>query len=146
MSRRGFTLIELLVVVAVLGILATMSLPRLQATRQRASAASMVSDLRNLLASQESFFASYQDYAAQLAAKEIAGPGTKGRVAQVPSPGNTVTITRRAPTAANGAGWSAITSNPKVTNAKFNNCGVYIGHKSYAPNAAVKGEGAVACY
>lgn len=145
-ARSGFTLVELLVVVAILGILATLALPRLQATRERALASGMVADLRHLVTAQENYFVTYQDYANQIAPVEVAGPGTKGRVALVLSPGNTLAITRRAPTAANGSGWSAVMSNPGVTNAKFNNCGVYVGHKSYAPNKAVVAEGAVACY
>ena len=99
MTHKGFTLIELLVVVAVIGILATLGLPRLQATRERAVAASMVSDLRNLLTAEEDFFAAYQDYAPQIAGAEVPGPGARGRVKFVVSPGNVLAIRRRAPAA-----------------------------------------------
>jgi len=146
LARKGFTLIELLVVVAILGILATLALPRLQATRQRAVAASMVSDLRNLVTAEEAFFASYQDYARSIGPAEVPGPGTKGVVRFVASPGNVIAITRRAPNAANGAGWSATAKNAAVTNKAFDVCGVFVGAKNYAPNKAVTAEGAVACY
>lgn len=146
MTRRGFSLVELLVVVTIMGLLATLGLPRLAATRQRAVAASMVSDLRNLVAAQEAFFSSYQDYAAGVAAAEVAGPGGKGRVRLVPSSGNIISITRRAPNNANGAGWSATARNPAVTAKAFDVCGVYIGSTKYAPNKAVMVEGGVACY
>ena len=146
MTPKGFTLIELLVVVAVLGILATLSLPRLQTTRERALAASMISDLRNLVTAEEAFFASYQDYARAIGPAEVPGPGTKGVVRWVPSPGNVIAITRRGPNAARGAGWSATAKNPGVTNKKFDVCGVFVGSKRYAPNKAVTAEGAVACY
>lgn len=146
MSRKGFTLIELLVVVAVIGILATIALPRLQATRERAVAASMVSDLRNLVTAEEDFFAAYLDYAPQVAPAEVAGPGGKGRVRFVPSPGNVLAITRRGPNNARGSGWSATAKNPAVTNKRFDVCGVFVGNKAYAPNKAVTAEGAVACY
>ena len=49
MSRRqGFTLIELLLVVVVIGLLASIALPKFSNTKGKAIAASMKSDLRNL--------------------------------------------------------------------------------------------------
>lgn len=146
MHPRGFSLVELLVVVAVLGLLATLGLPRLAASRQRAVSASMISDLRNLVSAQEGFFASYQDYAAGIASAEVPGPGTRGRARLIPSTGNVVRVTRRAPTSAGKAGWSATVTNPVVTAKSIDVCGVFVGSKSYAPNKAVTVEGAVACY
>ncbi len=146
MKQRGFTFIELLVVVTILGILATIAIPRLWATRERAVLASMVSDLRQLVTAQVAFFNSYEDYAPQVAEAEVAGPGTRGRVAMSPSPGNALTITRRAPTNRNGAGFSATVTNPMATRPGAQTCGVYVGAKSYAPNKAVTTEGVPACY
>jgi prepilin-type N-terminal cleavage/methylation domain-containing protein len=146
MTSRGFTLIELLVVVAVIGILATLGLPRLQVTRERAVAASMVSDLRNLTVAEENFFAAYQDYAKAIGGAEVPGPGGKGVVQFSPSSGNIIAITRRGPNAGNGSGWSATATNPAVTNTRFDVCGVFVGAKNYAPNKAVTVEGGVACY
>ncbi|MFN2317776.1 MAG: type IV pilin protein [Gemmatimonadales bacterium] len=146
MKQRGFTLIELLVVVTILGILATIAIPRLGATRERAVLASMVSDLRNLVVAQTSFFSSYQDYAPQMAGAEVPGPGTRGRVAMSPSPGNTIAIRRRAPTNTNGAGFSATVTNPMATRLGARTCGVYVGARNYAPNKAVTTEGVPACY
>lgn len=145
-QRQGFTLIELLVVVTIMGLLATIGLPRLAATRQRAAVASMVSDLRNLVAAQESFFGSYGDYADGIAAVEVPGPGTKGRVAMLASPGNVIVVNRHNPVSALGAGWTATATNPLVTSSGFNVCGVFVGAQVYAPNKAVAVEGAVACY
>lgn len=146
MKQRGFTLIELLVVVTIIGILATIAIPRLGATRERAVLTSMVSDLRNLVTAQASFFSSYQDYAPRLAGAEVAGPGTQGRVAMSASPGNTISISRRAPTSRNGAGFSATVRNPMATRNGARTCGVYVGARSYAPNRAVTTEGVPACY
>jgi prepilin-type N-terminal cleavage/methylation domain-containing protein len=56
MNDRGFTLIELLIVVVVMGILATIALPRLGQTRERAYVASMQSDLRQLILAQELYY------------------------------------------------------------------------------------------
>jgi len=146
MGRQGFTLIELLVVVTILALLATLGLPRVAATRQRATVASMMSDLKNLATGQVGFFASYGDFAGGVAGAEVAGPGARGRVALVPSPGNTITVTRRASTNANGAGWSAVARNPTVSNPRYDVCGIYMGSASYAPNRAVNVEGAPICY
>ena len=60
--RTGFTLIELLVVVVVLGILASITIIKVNATRYRAGRAAVKSDLRNLAVAQESFFASNNAY------------------------------------------------------------------------------------
>ncbi len=136
----------LLVVITILGLLATLGLPRLAATRQRAAAASMVSDLRNLVAAQEAFFMSYADYADGVAAQEVAGPGAQGRVGVQLSPGNAVTVRRRQPASALGAGWSATATNPMVTAKGYSTCGVFVGAQVYAPNKAVTVEGGVACY
>lgn len=146
MNRHGFTLIELLVVVAIIGILATLGLPRLQTTRERAVAASMVSDLRNLVTAEEEFFAVYHDYAKSIGGAEVPGPGAQGVVRFTASQGNTIAIVRYPPNAAKGPGWSATSRNPGISNKAFDVCGVFVGHGSYAPNKAVTAEGAVACY
>ena len=55
--RAGFTLIELLTVLLIIGLLAAIALPKLGATRERAHFKAMQSDLRNLMAQQEVYFA-----------------------------------------------------------------------------------------
>jgi len=54
-SRRGFTLIELLIVVVIIGLLATIAIPKFSNTKEKAYIASMKSDLRNLATAQEAF-------------------------------------------------------------------------------------------
>jgi prepilin-type N-terminal cleavage/methylation domain-containing protein len=146
MTRKGFTMIELLVVVAVLGILATLGIPRLQATRQRASAASMVSDLRSLILAQENYLISSQEYATQIAPAEVPGPGAAGRAGLLLSIGNAMVITQYPQASPSGPGWSAEITNSTVSNPQFDVCGVYVGHPSYSPNKAVTAGGVVACY
>src|SRR5438445_13369431 len=53
MNRKGFTLIELLIVVVIIGILAAIAIPKFANTKEKAYLASMKSDLRNLVRSEE---------------------------------------------------------------------------------------------
>jgi hypothetical protein len=47
----------------------------------------------------------------------------------------------------NAAGWNATAQNPAVPNTSIpNTCGVYVGDIANQPNAAVKAEGAPACW
>jgi len=62
-SPRGFTLIELLIVVVIIGILATIAIPRFGGTKTTAQLAVMKSDLRNLATAQESWYAKEGVYA-----------------------------------------------------------------------------------
>ncbi len=143
-GRRGFTIIELLVVVAIMGLLATIALPKLAATRQRATVATMISDLKNMMTAQEAFFVTYRDYASGFAPAEVPGPGAGGIVAFRLSPGNAADIIRT--DGANGVGWSATMTNPSVTDPTRDTCGIFVGDASYSPNAAVITPGTVACY
>ncbi len=54
--RKGFTLIELLIVVVIIGILASIAIPKFANTKEKAYLASMKSDLRNLITAQEAYF------------------------------------------------------------------------------------------
>ncbi len=144
LDDRGFTIIELLVVVSIMGLLATIALPKLAATRERATVASMISDLKNLMTAQEAFFISYQDYANGINATERAGPGGRGRIAMLLSPGNQVTVRRRGGN--RGAGWWAEITNPSISDDTRDTCGIFVGDQAYSPNAAVTAPGTVACY
>jgi prepilin-type N-terminal cleavage/methylation domain-containing protein len=143
-TRNGFTIIELLAVIAIIGILATLALPRYALLRQRAIVASMKTDLKNLATSQEGFFSTYQDYAAGTALIEAPGPGGGGRVVFRASPSNTVVVTRH--DGPKGVGWSATVTNPGVTDAATDVCGVFAGDPSFSPNAAVTAAHAPDCY
>ena len=48
MNRRGFTLIELLPTMSIIGVLASIALPKDQNLRQRATAAEVVANIRTL--------------------------------------------------------------------------------------------------
>jgi prepilin-type N-terminal cleavage/methylation domain-containing protein len=106
-KAQGFTLIELLIVVVIIGILASIAIPKFASVKEKAYIAGMKSDLRNLVTAQESYFADNVTYASATTSLTFNQ-----------SAGNTVTIT-----AATGNGWSATASN----NATTKTCGIYIG-------------------
>jgi type II secretion system protein G len=61
-DRRGFTLIELLVVVVIIGLLASIAIPKFSATKDKARMASVRSDLRNVMTAQEAYFADFNAF------------------------------------------------------------------------------------
>jgi prepilin-type N-terminal cleavage/methylation domain-containing protein len=69
-NRRGFTLIELLIVVVIIGLLASIAIPKFSATKDKARMASVRSDIRNTMTAQEAYFADYNTFA-DLAALQL---------------------------------------------------------------------------
>jgi prepilin-type N-terminal cleavage/methylation domain-containing protein len=66
MSRKGFTLIELLIVVVIIGILAAIAIPKFANTKEKAYVSAIKSDLRNLAAAEEAYFADELAYTSTL--------------------------------------------------------------------------------
>lgn len=81
LNEAGFTLLELLVVVIIVGILATVVIPRFARSRERTYDAAAKSDLRNAMSAQEAYFADYQSYTTDA-----------GAAGFEPSPAVTITI------------------------------------------------------
>lgn len=52
-SDAGWTLVELIIIMAIIGLLATIVIPRFTTTRDKALVATMKSDLRNLMTMEE---------------------------------------------------------------------------------------------
>ncbi|MBM4195354.1 MAG: prepilin-type N-terminal cleavage/methylation domain-containing protein [Gemmatimonadetes bacterium] len=110
---RGFTLIELLIVVVIIGILASIAIPKFANTKEKAYIASMKSDLRNLTSAMEAY---YHDNASTYATS-ISALGTSYRA----SSGVTVglgTVT--------GTGWAA----RAAYNATTKGCSITVGGAS----------------
>ena len=65
--ERGFTLIELLIVVVIIGILASIAIPKFVNTKEKTYVAAMKSDLRNLATAQEAYFYDSATYTSSMA-------------------------------------------------------------------------------
>jgi prepilin-type N-terminal cleavage/methylation domain-containing protein len=116
MTRRasaGFTLVEIIIVVVIMGLLATIAIPKFSSSRDKGLVASMQSDLRNLLTQQESWMADSGTYAASF-------PTTVWR----PTTGVT------GPTIALTAdGWTASVGHGSTTKT----CAIFVGSTPLAP-------------
>ena len=135
-NRKGFTLIELLIVVVIIGILAAIAIPKFANTKEKATLASMKSDLRNLVTAQEGFFSDNQTYAT----KTHATTQSATEVIFGPSANNVIAIAN-----VTAAGWSAEVTNATLKGT-ITKCGIYVGTAAGFPSANVKTEGAPACY
>ena len=103
-ANAGMTLLELLVVIAVIGILAAISLQELNNHRRRAIDTSMRSDLRNAAMAMESYYGEFLEYPANLNAILLVGYRNTASVTltiNITSPNSyTLTATRAAGTQA----------------------------------------------
>ncbi|MGH7700492.1 MAG: type IV pilin protein [Gemmatimonadales bacterium] len=120
-TRRGFTLIELLIVVVIIGILASIAIPKFANTKQKTYVAQMKSDLRNLATAQEAFFYDSMYYTTNKTALS--------RYEE--SSGVTVTINEATP-----AGWSATAAHSQVSR----ECYLFSGYAAPVGNATVDGK------
>ncbi len=123
-TRAGYTIIEILIVLLVVGILALLALPRLQNQKERATFASMESDLRNLATAEESYLFSKGTYTTDLVALQV-----------TLSPGNVLVVNE-----ATDAGWSATATHvPAVTKI------CYLFHGAATPVGSAVNEGVISC-
>jgi len=123
MNRTGFTLIELLIVVVIIGLLATIAIPKFGNTKEKAYIASMKSDLRNLVTAEEAYFADSTAYSEQT---DCTTPPAPGSVAWCESRGNTLDKLK-----VRQGGWTA-----RMTNANTKvECGIYVGGANPFPPA-----------
>jgi type IV pilus assembly protein PilA len=114
-GREGFTLIELLIVVVIIGILASIAIPKFANTKEKAVKSSLLSDLRNLATAQEAFYADSSKYATAYGTTIATG-----QVNITPSQNNTLVING----GSSASGWAATISNPGYSPGS---CGIFLG-------------------
>lgn len=109
---RGFTLVELLIVIVIIGILATIAIPKFSSSKEQAFLAAMKVDLRNLATFQESYLFEHSAYTSTVPPGYMTTSGVTGP---------TMTVTPN--------GWTAVVGHNIVTRT----CAIFAGSTSLAP-------------
>ena len=123
--KSGFTLIELLIVVVIIGILASIAIPKFASTKGQAFLAAMRSDLHNLVTAEEGYYYSNNTLQQQ----------PLGQLNFITSAGVTITVPE-----ATAGGWSAAATHSSLGAEK---CTVYFGTAAaLAPSTL---EGRITC-
>jgi prepilin-type N-terminal cleavage/methylation domain-containing protein len=132
-QRKGFTLIELLIVVVIIGILASIAIPKYGQTKAQAYVTTMKADLRNLATAEETYFVDHREYFEGTATNDGLGGTSSVGDGWVPSSGVTVQATL------SGAGWYA---KAVYVSGTTRTCALYVGVPPQAPATA---EGSAQC-
>ncbi|MDY5385064.1 MAG: type II secretion system protein [Campylobacter sp.] len=69
--KKGFTMIELIFVIVILGILASVAIPRLAATREDAEISAAVANLRTLVSDVSAYYAVKGEFPANTKWKDL---------------------------------------------------------------------------
>ena len=92
MRRAGFTLIELLMVVVIIGLLASIAIPKMANTKEKAYIVTMKSDLRNLVTAEEAYFAESISYTTNLGTAYRTSTGVLGPTITLTTGGFTAVV------------------------------------------------------
>ncbi len=122
----GFTLIELLIVVVVIGVLATIAIPKFSAMRTKSYIAAVTSDLKNTASQQEVYLSDHATYA-----------GTVGAMNLTVTDAVTISINE-----ADGRGWAATATHSGLSGQQ---CGIFYGSASAANGSPATQPGVVIC-
>ena len=125
-NTRGFTLIELLIVVVVIGILATIAIPKFSAMRTKSYIAAVTSDLKNLASQQEIYLSNEYSYTTVLTNLDLTVT-------------DAVTLTVNEAT---GQGWAATGTHSGLAGQQ---CGIYFGNAAGSGASPATSPGTVAC-
>jgi len=125
-GQGGFTLIELLIVVVIIGILASIAIPKFGATKEKAYVSKLKSDLRNLATAQEAYYYDHGNY--------YNGPIPNPALAFSPSGGVTIALGTVTPST-----WGASATH---VSAPGRTCAIFFGPTPVAPATV---EGMVTC-
>jgi len=125
-ARDGFTLIELLIVVVIVGILATIAIPKFSSTREKAFVSSVRTDIRNLASQQEIYFSQNMEYAATTTALNM-----------TVSEGIVITINE-----SSNLGWAATAYH---VGRPAESCGIYHGNAAAGGGAPASTKSIVEC-
>jgi prepilin-type N-terminal cleavage/methylation domain-containing protein len=126
-KKSGFTLIELLIVVVIIGILASIAIPKFNASREKSFVSTMKADLRNLATYQDVHHNDVYSYSTSLST-----------LSMKPSNGVTIEINE-----ATGAGWAATAVHAGLAAAEH--CGIYQGNAVVTGGDPGAAEGVIAC-
>jgi type IV pilus assembly protein PilA len=125
-TRNAFTLIELLIVVVIIGILASIAIPKFANTKQQAYLATLKADLRNLVEAEEAYFATNAVYTTSM-------PSTLYQSSQ----GVAYSVT-----SADGTGWEGTATHVGLVGSTPAGCHIAIGTEA---TTASEDEGAPYC-
>ncbi|MBI4063792.1 MAG: prepilin-type N-terminal cleavage/methylation domain-containing protein [Elusimicrobia bacterium] len=105
--NKGFTLIELLVVLIIIGILASIGVPRYFKAVERSRAAEAASTLSAIAQAEERFFQKNGSYTSVIADLDADLPRTRFFINAISVSGNDVSIQRNAVAQGSTLGWPA---------------------------------------
>lgn len=125
-DNKGFTLIELLIVVVVIGILATIAIPKFSAMRTKSYVATVTSDLKNMASQQEIYLSNRYTYTSVITNLDM-------------TLSDAVTITVNEAT---GTGWAATGTHSGLGGRQ---CGFYFGNAAATGASPATAPGTVQC-